>query len=177
MLGPPSASAQYAARRSTCWGWKPWLNAWPTTWSAITRRCQAAARRRRPSMPPAASKTVRMLHDDKRPAPRQDYGHGEFDRITTVFTRQPPKADPGAVPRAFELAQSWEGVHAVIRLAPTRVVGYSSWRRNAHEDGVIPAASFALCSVAGFPYAGDFADRGWEAKLGGSGAQNARWQT
>ena len=61
-------------------------------------------------MPPAASKTVRMLHDDKRPAPRQDYGHGEFDRITTVFTRQPPKADPGAVPRAFELAQSWEGV-------------------------------------------------------------------
>src|SRR6516225_3204345 len=85
------------------------------------------------------------------------------------------------LPRAFESAQSWEGVprrnKAVIRLAPTRVVGYSSWRRDAHEDGVIPAASFAMCSVAGFPYAGDFADCGWEAKLCGSGSQNGRWQT
>jgi hypothetical protein len=30
----------------------------PDTSSAITRRCQALARRRRPSIPPAASKTV-----------------------------------------------------------------------------------------------------------------------
>ena len=35
-------------------------NAWPATSSAITRRCQASARRRNPSLPPAASNTVCM---------------------------------------------------------------------------------------------------------------------
>jgi hypothetical protein len=34
-------------------------------------------------MPPAASKTLRMLHDDKRPAPKQRNGCG--DRITFVL--------------------------------------------------------------------------------------------
>src|SRR5215467_14862833 len=80
-------------------------------------------------------------------------------------------------PPAFGFALFWEVYKALIRLASTRVVGYSSWRRDAHEDGASPAAGFALCSVAGFPYAGDSADRGWEAEPGGSRTQNARRQT
>jgi len=43
---------------ATCLWWKPWLNVWLTTSSAITRACHALARRRRPSSPPAASNTV-----------------------------------------------------------------------------------------------------------------------
>src|SRR6516225_9976925 len=77
MLGPPSASAQYAARRSTCWGWKPWLNAWPTTSSAITRRCQASARR--PFHPPPRRQFA-CLHNDNRPVSLQDNGRGGFSR-------------------------------------------------------------------------------------------------
>src|SRR5215472_18697342 len=84
---------------------------------------------------------------------------------------------PRTISRAVRIRAVLGRCSLVIRLAPTLVVGYISWRRNAHEDGVIPAARFALCSVAGFPYARHSADRGWEAKLGGSGAQNARWQT
>jgi hypothetical protein len=34
------------------------------------------------------------------PAPRQDDGRGECDRITVVFTHHPSKADPGACPRS-----------------------------------------------------------------------------
>ena len=37
--------------------WKPWLNAWLTTSSAITLACHAPARRNKPSAPPAASYT------------------------------------------------------------------------------------------------------------------------
>ncbi len=60
MAGPPRASAQYAASRFVWSGWKPWLKAWLTTSSAMTRSCQARASRRSPSVPPAASNTVTM---------------------------------------------------------------------------------------------------------------------
>ena len=39
-------------------------------------------------------------------------------------------------------ATSKSSTRGTERLVPTRVVGYSAWRRDAHEDGVIPAASF-----------------------------------
>src|SRR5215510_6985461 len=44
VAGPPRASAQYAARRSVCCGWNPWLNAWLTTSSSSTRVCHALAK-------------------------------------------------------------------------------------------------------------------------------------
>jgi len=43
---------------AVCWGWKPWLKAWLTTSSAITRRCHASARPSRPSSPPIAWYTL-----------------------------------------------------------------------------------------------------------------------
>ena len=63
------ASAQYAASRSVCSWWYPWLNAWLTTSSAITRRCQATPTGggrhrhpppRRPSPWPTIAQPARM---------------------------------------------------------------------------------------------------------------------
>jgi hypothetical protein len=56
----PRASAQWAASRWLCCGWNPWVYAWLTTSSAITRACHASASRSRPSLPPAASYTLCM---------------------------------------------------------------------------------------------------------------------
>src|ERR1700687_4834045 len=64
MLGPPSASAQYAARRSTCWGWKPWLNAWPTTSSAITRRLENSLHASIMTIVPCLCKTMAAANSD-----------------------------------------------------------------------------------------------------------------
>src|SRR5215510_11776308 len=61
VVGPPRASAQYAASRSVCRGWNPWLKAWLTISSAITRECHASARRSRPLRLPAASYTLCMV--------------------------------------------------------------------------------------------------------------------
>jgi serine/threonine protein kinase len=48
-----------------------------------------------------ASKTVcNASMDDKRPAPRQDEGRGEFDRIAVRVYPPPFKADPGACPQS-----------------------------------------------------------------------------
>jgi len=63
-----AAQPQGGAARWLCCGWNPWLNAWLTTSSAITRACHASARRSRPWLPPAASYTL-CMPPDCQPAP------------------------------------------------------------------------------------------------------------
>ncbi len=107
--GPPRASAQYAASRSLCCGWNPWLNAWLTISSAITRECHAPARRSRPAGRPRPHTRSACPQDARRlpqrevaapsspgnQAPRPRHRHvcrvswAENDRLTNRRTSSP----------------------------------------------------------------------------------------